>query len=120
MSETWLEDVKDFNVEMEGYELFTLNRNWKKAGGVALYVDTHLRCTIVDTKTTAIDGIMECITVEIVLEDRRKIVVSCLYRMSGSCIDTFNLNVGKLFINVNTTHILCGDFNIDLLKSQKM
>lgn len=48
VSETWLDNVKVHDVELEGYELFTINRINKKGGGVALYVDTALRCSMVN------------------------------------------------------------------------
>ncbi len=40
VSETWLDNEKIHEVEMEGYNLFTVNRVNKKGGGVALYVDS--------------------------------------------------------------------------------
>uniref|UniRef100_A0A1A8B5D8 Helentron 4 helitron-like transposon replicase/helicase/endonuclease n=1 Tax=Nothobranchius furzeri TaxID=105023 RepID=A0A1A8B5D8_NOTFU len=115
VSETWLDNEKGSYVEIEGYELFTLNRNKKKGGGVALYVDINLRCKSSDKKTIIIDGVMECISVEIAIEGTKPIIVSCLYRTPGSCLNTFNQEVGSLFANLNKVHIVCGDFNIDLL-----
>ena len=60
VSETWLNKDKGYNVGMEGYELFTLDRTYNKSGGVAIYVDQSLRCSMVPSMTTTMDGIMEC------------------------------------------------------------
>lgn len=72
VSETWLDDEKGPEVEMVGYELFTLNRNRKKGGGVALYINSNFRSYLVDNMSTCIDGVMECISVEIILGDGKK------------------------------------------------
>ncbi len=61
VSETWLKE-KEADVELEGYELFTVNRVNKKGGGVALYVSSDFKCNIVDGMSTSIDNIMECVT----------------------------------------------------------
>lgn len=115
VSETWLDVDKACEVELEGYELFTKNRTNKKGGGVALYVDNDLSCKIVDSLSTTIEGVLECLSVEIVVLKSKNIIVSCLYRTPGSCLDLFNKNVDNLFGNLNKMHIVCGDFNINLL-----
>lgn len=116
VSETWLNEEKGYNVELEGYELYTMNRKNKKGGGVAIYVDSALTSKIIKNMTTTIDGIMECLTIEISDADTKNIVITCLYRTPGSSIDTFNHNLGCLFENLNSkVHIVCGSLNIDLL-----
>ena len=44
VTETWLNEENDQNVELVGYELFTSHRTNRTGGGVALYVDTDLTC----------------------------------------------------------------------------
>lgn len=44
ISETWLDNEKEVDVNLEGYELFTTNRVNKKGGGVALFVNCDLKC----------------------------------------------------------------------------
>ena len=39
ISETWLEDGQEILYNLEGYELFCNNRNGRRCGGVALYID---------------------------------------------------------------------------------
>lgn len=70
ISETWLNGEKGADEELEGYEMFFINRINKKRGGVALYGDTPVKCKIVESTctSTTIDNVMECITVEIDVE----------------------------------------------------
>ncbi|KAL7377214.1 hypothetical protein ABVT39_024048 [Epinephelus coioides] len=104
-SETWLDNEKTHNVELDGYELFTTNRNSKKGGGVALYVDDALRCRLVKSMSNVVTDIMECLTIEISVEKFKNIVISCVYRTPGSCVDTFNEHLANIFGNLNNNKI---------------
>ena len=117
VSETWLDNEKLQKVEMEGYELFTSNRTNRVGGGVATYVDTAFRCSLVKNMTTVIDNILECVTVEIFFENAKNVMITTVYRTPGSCLDTFNATLDSMFGRVNTTkvHIVCGDYNVDIL-----
>lgn len=117
VSETWLDNVKVHDVELEGYELFTINRINKKGGGVALYVDTALRCSMVNCMSNTIENILECLTIEIDVEKSKNITISCVYRTPGTCLDTFKDKLAGMFgkLNDKKVQIVCGDFNIDLL-----
>ena len=117
-SETWMSNNKELKVEMDGYELFISNRNNNKtAGGVALYVSTDLRCRGVKSTTNNIENIMECLTIELNIEKSKNIVISCVYRNPGSCLDTFVKALDNMFCNLNNNkiHLVCGDLNVDLL-----
>nr|XP_055059783.1 uncharacterized protein LOC129443303 [Misgurnus anguillicaudatus] len=117
VSETWLDNEKVEDVELEGYKLFTINRVNKKGGGVALYVDTALRCKLIKSMSLTIENILECLTIEIEIERSKNIIISCVYRTSGTCIDTFINKIVDILEkkNENKIQIICGDFNIDLL-----
>ena len=47
--------------------------------------------------TTVVDGIMEMITVEIINEKAKNVIISCVYRSPGSCVETFTDIIMKLF-----------------------
>lgn len=118
VSETWLDNDKISEVQIEGYELFTVNRQGKRGGGVALYVDSALHCRYIENKSIAMSNIFECVTVEIDFQTLKKLQVTCVYRTPGSSIDIFNEKIYEL-INLNSAKeiIVCGDFNINLLNS---
>jgi len=66
ISETWINVDKGMNFELEGYEVNYVNRKNKSGGGVALYVDKTLNYKVVESMTTVIDNLLECITIEII------------------------------------------------------
>lgn len=59
---------------------------------------------------------MECVTVEILV---KKILVSCIYRAPGSCVDAFNSKIVEMF-DMSKETFVCGDFNTDLLNVHKL
>lgn len=72
VSETWLDKDKVSDVELDGYELFVMNREDKKGGGVAIYVDSNLQSNLVNNMSTTIDNVLECVTVEVKIEKQKK------------------------------------------------
>lgn len=97
--------------------MFCTNRRCKEGGGVALFIDKTIECKIVDHMSLAIDDVLECITVEIILQNRKNIFVSCVYRAPNTNIDTFKGWMMEM-VNANSKKdvIICGDFNVNLLK----
>ena len=116
LSETWLNEEQAAIVELEGYKKFHINRNTRKGGGVALYIDRNYNSKLVSKMSIAIDNIMECITVEMEIEKLKKITTSCVCRTAGSCINTFRKKLLDLYADTDNKIMLfvCGDFNIDL------
>ena len=78
-----------------------------------------LKCKIVTDMSLSYENLFECITVELVANKTNNIFVSCLYRSPGSSLDQFNVNLEAFLDKIpqNKTIYLCGDYNIDLLKS---
>ena len=65
-----------------------------------------------------VENIMECVTVELLLNNKRNVIIGCLYR-SNSRIKCGYIN-RILFKNVKNTKksmYLCGDYNLDLLRN---
>ena len=67
-----------------------------------------------------VNDLYECLSLEIIIEKGKNIIVTCLYRTPGTNIDDFVEKMEILLNKVknNKSVILCGDFNIDLLKSE--
>lgn len=121
ISETWFDIERGIHFNLDGYELIYNNRISKNSGGVALYIHKSLKFNIVPNMSTVIDGIMECLTIEIQFEQKSNVIVSCVYRTHGSNIEMFNECMVKLFSTLNTKpSFICGDFNIDLLNPGKL
>lgn len=64
VSETWLNEDKMSEVQIEGYDLVTVNRNNPKGGGVALYIDSALQCKLTENNSVTVEDVLECVTVE--------------------------------------------------------
>lgn len=60
---------------------------WTEAGGVALFVDTNLRFSVVEGMRLTVENIFECLTIELHREYRKNVILSCIYRKPGSCVE---------------------------------
>lgn len=95
-SETWLNDEKVDDVNLDGYELFTTNGVGKTGGGVALSIDTSLSGCKVNSMSKTVDNILEIITVETKVEKIPNIIISCVYRRPGTSVEhTAGQSVGQ-------------------------
>ena len=47
---------------LDGYDFFHRNRNNKKGGGVALYINNRIQYQIIDNLSIDIDNCLECMT----------------------------------------------------------
>ena len=59
------------------------------------------------------------IIIELCINKKRNVIVSCVYRTPGSNVDIFNEHLEIMIrkvSNPNKSMFLCGDFNLDLLK----
>ena len=121
VSESWLTYEKETDVELEDYELFTTNRINRNGGGVALYVHNSFKCKKIESMSITVENTMEMVTVEIITEKNKNIIISCVYRTPGSCLDIFNDKMSDIYDkNVEKKRVLvCGDFNIDLLNTNE-
>ncbi len=118
ISETWLNKniIDDFN--MSGYNTYSTLRCNRKGGGVSIYVSNKLNVTRKVSLSTTIDDILESITIEIHVQKGKNIIVSCIYRSPGTDLQVCNFLENALKnVNHNKYIYICGDFNIDLLKT---
>ena len=120
ISETWLDDCDDLNLyQLENYTSYFCSRQGKAGGGVALYIGSQFQQKkLYDITVT---DIFEFTCVEIVLNNCKKIVVGSLYRAPNSTynLETFSEQIETIITSIKSkTLYLCGDFNIDILKSE--
>lgn len=102
--------------ELEGYELRNINRKNKGGGGVAIYVDKNPNYKVIESMTTVVDSLLECITIEICEEKNKNIAVSCIYRTPGTNIDIFREWIEGMFSKQSKKVVFIrGVFNIDIL-----
>ena len=112
--------ISDYN--MAGYNCYHTPTESAK-GGAALYIDdiyiTKRRNDL--EKILYKSGKLESVFVEIVIKNGKNIIVGCIYRHPTMDIEEFNSHYFSIAMNKITNenkHIyLCGDFNIDLMKT---
>ena len=115
ISETWINMDKGVDFELAGYEFNYINRRKKTAGGVAVYVINNLNYKVVESMTTAIDNLVECITIEICLEKSKNILISCLYRAPDTNLEVFKDWMEEVFtLHSQKTLFICGEGGYDL------
>ena len=63
---------------------------------------------------------LECITLELLFENDKSVIISCVYRAPGTDLDVFTDYIEELLKSLKNKSIcLCGDINTDLLKYDK-
>ena len=114
ISETCACEDSTYNYGITGYEVFHTTRNHRNGGGVACYVNNDLACKFIPQKSFAIDDVLECVTIEIVISGLKNTIVHCLYRTLGSNVVAFleHLELSVIDLAMQKTLIVCGDFNI--------
>lgn len=78
ITETWINSEKGSDFEIEGYEMSSINRVNKSGGGVTLYVDKDLNYKVVEKMSMVVDNLLECVTIEMCMEKKKNISVSCI------------------------------------------
>lgn len=68
ISETWRNIDKWMNFELESNEPRNMSRG---GGGVALYVDKNRKFRVLESMTTVVNNVLECVTIEICKEKRK-------------------------------------------------
>ena len=122
ISETWLCEsdlLEDYS--LQSYNCVQMCRKSNRGGGVILYIADHLDFKVVEKMSFCIDNMLEIITVDVNVHKCKNITISCLYRKPASDLEIFNENIADIVhkVNLSKNYILCGDFNINLLKCNK-
>lgn len=67
-----------------------------------------------------VDDVLECLSIEILRDKKKNIIVSCIYRTPGSNMNTFQNWMEEHLTNLCQKMLFVGgDFNIDLLNPNK-
>ena len=119
ISETWLNSDSNLSLfQIPGYDLCHIDRNDKRGGGVALYVKNCYNYKVSDQMSFAIKDNLECITIEVIFEAKKNIMVSCIYNQPASDTNTLIQTIEELYRNNRKDVYLCGDFNVNLFDYQ--
>ena len=119
-TETWLNSNNHDTVCIPGYNFVSKSRPVKRGGGVGLFINEMYTFIIRDDLCRMYDFI-ECIFVEIPQENKRNLLLGCVYRPPNSDVVAFNAELLDI-LNIITSQkqmnvCIAGDCNLDLLKS---
>lgn len=114
VSETWFDpEIPDHIRNLSNYTLIRNDRvTSTTGGGVAIYCRSSLKCKILSRSDN--NGI-EFIIVEI-SDSNTKCLLACVYNPKRTCSFTPFFTALESFIISYEHIIVCGDFNVDLLK----
>ena len=105
---------------MDGYNFVAKSRVGKIGGGVGLYVDNCMEFTVIDELTKSTEYI-ECIFIEVTLQNRGCIIIGSIYRPPNSDVLKFNSELDDILYVIDgrksNLTLLAGDYNLDLIKS---
>ena len=118
ISETWTESNVTTEYDLPHYRVFHKARHYTKGGGVALYVNDIIDCTLIESKSVVVENVFECVTVELNMRKMKNVIVSCMYRTPGANVGAFCESLDNILSDIKSkkTMYICGDFNIDTLK----
>ena len=121
LTETWLCDTSPVNMfNLENYEFLYNNRQNKRGGGTAMYIDRTLKFKQKKELTLSTESI-ESLFIELDSKhnNSRKTVIGVIYRPPGYSIDIFLNEFTSILNKINASSHNCfimGDFNLDLMK----
>ena len=110
------------NIDISGYDEFKYEPTETSFGGTGFYIKSDLDYIVRNDLNINSPGNYEAMFVEIILTDRKNLIVGCLYRHpSGiSTRDFTNDHLEPILEKISREKKDCslmGDFNVDLLKT---
>ena len=94
--------------------MYHLDSGNKNGGCVAIYTQNTFRHSIINHLTNAIDDVLECISVDVLLH-KENIATSCIHKHPTCPIDEFVGNVAEIYIHKQCAIYICADININIL-----
>ena len=87
ITETWSKSNGDLSfIQLDGYNMYHLDRGNKNGGGAAIYTQNTLKHSIINHMTYAIDDVLECLSVDVWLH-KKYIAMSCFCKHPTCTID---------------------------------
>ena len=118
ITETRIREGSDplLNIDIDGY-VFKGVGTKTSCGGVGLYINSDLDFSFRKKLSLSVKNVGESIFYDISIAKNKKVLVGCIYRHHSSLRSFVDDFLVKILSNTgNSTCILLGDFNADLLK----
>ena len=110
------------NIDIEGYKPFIYDPTETTHGGTGFFIRKSLTHNKRDDLSQYSKGNYQSTFIEIVIPNKKNVVVGCIYRHPSSTlpishfVDNFIETVIDKILYEGKTSIIMGDFNLDLLK----
>ena len=109
------------NINIPGYD-FVYEPTFSNCGGTGFYIKNNIDFIVRDDLKMNQMNDHEAMFVEIILPNRKNLIVGCVYRHAGSQLplSEFNLQLEPILEKISLEKKDCalmGDFNVDLSKS---
>ena len=121
ISETWLNNDNESQIQLPGYSFVNNNRNTKTGGGVGMFISSVISFHIRNDLNLQRDGLLESFFIETCLRKNEKIIIGIIYRPPNNNFNEFEADLKTILHKVDKENKMCilmGDFNIDLIKSE--
>ena len=123
ITETKLNNNNIAKTQLNNYDLINCN-SLTKAGGVALYVPNSLIFSKIEELSTATTH-YESLFIEIDVKNKKQknLVIGVFYRHPSSLVLEFQTQIVHTLNNLTQRkkeYIICGDFNVDILKKSSI
>ena len=125
LSETWLKDYNKEQYNIHGYNSVHNVRTQQKGGGVALLVDKNIEYKLRTDICECLTDVAEIVFIEIsknVFQTSKNLIIGELYKPPNTNINQFNTKLETLLTNLGNENAYCflmGDFNINLINSDR-
>ena len=120
ISEHKIQQDSFLNQNLPGYT-FEFQPTKSTHGGVGFFIHNCLTYKLRNDLLITLDDCVESIFIELIFENKKNIILGCIYRHPHCSINDFCDNYITDLLNhishIDKPCILMGDFNIDLLKS---
>ena len=111
------------NIDLPGYNKFIFEPTGTTHGGTGFYIKNNRNYVVRDDLKLNLPSHFEAMFVEIILTDKKNLVVGCIYRHGSSTLplnEFTNDHLEPILQKISKEKkecVLMGDFNVDFLKS---
>ena len=121
VSETWLDNsVTDLEIEVPGYDLYRVDRENKKGGGVCAYVLRNYKIEVLSEISFISPSGLHQLWLKIQFRNLKSIVVCTVYRPPDASLSCFDSNLTTSYMSASMLAFpiyIVGDLNCNLMKS---
>ena len=119
LSETWLNTTtKNYEIAIEGYKLFRLDRLRKKGGGVCAYIRHNIKASVIKDLSFISDSSFHQFWIQLQYNKNKSVVICIVYRVPDCPVDRFDSllkpNYTRALLKQKPIIIL-GDFNCNMM-----